>query len=172
MEILANTVVATYVQRRRAGLDARPPGIVGPSGFDWPDTPLGVVRDEDRYRFFGSDGSCHAHCAWQTERDGTITTTTGPLDDPLGNAPPLETILPQSSQFRPYAVVYVGGGPVAHVPAGHSGAGNLLMVSGAARHGNPLKRSGNDGFIGLAKSLDDGVRRSRSTTRAHGTSWA
>ncbi len=111
-----------------------PQGIVGPTGFDWPDTPLGVVMSSSgsNYLFFASDGSCHANCNLPGERDGSITRTVGTLDNPLGTDPPVETVLPQSANLPPY-MVYVGGGPTYRVPAGESGAGSLLLVYQAAR---------------------------------------
>jgi hypothetical protein len=154
--ILADTIVASHVQRLNSGRQALPPGIVGPTGFDWSDTPLGVVRDGRQYLFFGSDGSCHANCGAPNERDGSFTRTQGSLDAPLGDGQPFEAILPQSAEFADNAVVYVGGGPVTRVPAGHPGAGNLLMVYTAARYADPRRRTGNYEFIGLARSLDDG----------------
>lgn len=157
--LLANVVVASHQHRDRAGAIAQPPGVVGPSGFDWSDTPLGIVRslDGQHYLFFGSDGSCHANCGLQDERDGSITRSVGQLDNPLGDTAPLETILPQSVQLADNSVVYLGGGPVTRVPAGHPGAGGLLMVYGAARWTNVIKRNGNYELTGLAKSTDDGM---------------
>jgi hypothetical protein len=79
------------------------------------------------------------------------------LSNPLGDTAPVEAILPQSAQFKENDVLYVGGGPVYRVPDGHPGAGNLLMVYGAARLTDVKKQIGNYGFTGLAKSTDDGV---------------
>lgn len=157
--IFGRDIVATRQHRLAAGNVARPSGIVGPTGFDWSDTQLGVVKSSDgtHYLFFGTDGSCHANCNTRTERDGSITRTIGFLDDPLGTKPPLEAILPQRTQFKQNNVTYVGGGPVSRVPPGHSGAGNLLMVYSAARWTNLKQQSGNYGFTGLAKSTDEGV---------------
>jgi len=157
--ITGEKIVATPGQRLAAGEQAQPPGIVGPSGFDWSDTQLGIVRSRDgaNYLFFGSDGSCHANCGKFDERDGSITRTVGSFDDPLGADPPIETILPQSIQFQNNAIVYAGGGLVTRVPSGHPGAGNLLMVYGAARWTDLLGQNGNYGLTGLAKSYDDGV---------------
>ena len=156
--VLANQVVATRQQRHDAGAKALPPGIVGPTGFDWADTQLGVVRSSDGrgYLFFGSDGSCHGNCGQENERDGSITRTQGNLDAALGSAPPFESILPQSREFKDNSVTYVGGGQVTRVPAGHPGAGGLLLVYGAARWTNLRKQDGAYGFTGLAKSTDDG----------------
>jgi hypothetical protein len=157
--ILQEKIVATPRQRLAAGNEALPPGIVGPSGFDWSDTQLGIVKGTDgvHYLFFGSDGSCHANCNSLQERDGSITRTVGFLDDPLGSEVPQEDILPQSKQFAANSIVYAGGGLVSRVPPGHPGAGNLLMVYGAARWTDLVHRTGNYGVTGLAKSTDEGV---------------
>src|ERR1700722_14284783 len=74
-------IVATAAQRQKAGAKADPPMIVGPTGFDWSDTQLGVVKSSDgkNFLFFGSEGSCHANCGEPTERDGSITRTVGGL---------------------------------------------------------------------------------------------
>jgi hypothetical protein len=118
-----------------------------------------VIKSSDgvHYLFFGSDGSCHANCGRTKkpiERDGSITRTAGFLDNPLGNEPPIETVLPQSPQLEANRVVYVGGGPVSRVPPG---AGNLLLVYSSARWTNLVARDGNYGLTGLAKSTDDGL---------------
>jgi hypothetical protein len=157
--LTANDVVATWQHRNRAGGKAKPPKIVGPTGFDWSDSQLGVVRSREagEYLFFGSDGSCHGNCGTRFERDGSIVRTVGLLNNPLGNGPPFETILPQSFQFKDNRVVYVGGGPVDRVPPGRPGAGNLLLVYTAARWTNLVQRNGMYDFTGLAKSTDDGL---------------
>jgi len=143
--IAEETVVAMPKQRLAAGNIAEPWGIVGPTGFDWSDTQLGIVksRDGEHYLFFGSDGSCHANCNTLEERDGSITRSVGSLNDPLGSDPPQESTLPQSAQFRNNSVTYVGGGPLLRVPAGHPGTGNLLMVYGAARWTDLKAQNGN-----------------------------
>jgi hypothetical protein len=163
--VMANEIVATRQQRQIAGAEAQlqPPYTVGANGFDWSDTPLGVVKSTDgtHYLFFGSDGSCHINCGssnkTKMERDGSITRTVGFLDSPLGNSPPIESVLPQSAQFEANRVVYIGGGPVYRVPLAHPGAGGLLMVYTAARWTNLVEQTGNYGFLGLAKSADNGL---------------
>lgn len=157
--VLDEKVVATWQQRLEAGNIARPTGIVGPTGFDWSDTQLGIVkrRDGAGYLFFGSDGSCHGHCGTAEERDGSITRTVGTLDDPLGTKPPREFILPQSTQFKENSIVYVGGGPVLRVPDGHPGAGNLLVVYQAARLTDLVNQDGEYTMTGVAKSTDEGL---------------
>jgi len=157
--VLDEKVVATWQQRLAAGNIARPAGIVGPTGFDWPDTQLGIVKSRDHasYLFFGSDGSCHGECGAAQERDGSITRTVGTLDNPLGTESPREFILPQSTQFKKNSVVYVGGGPVLRIPDGHPGAGNLLVVYQAARWTDLVNQDGEYVMIGVAKSTDEGV---------------
>ena len=158
-KIIAEDIVATAKHRFAAGQQAQPPNIVGPSGFDWSDTQLGIVKSRDgvHYLFFGSDGSCHHDCGTLQERDGSITRTVGFLDDPLGDDLPVEFILPQGELFAENAVIYAGGGLVSRVPEGHPGAGNLLMVYGVARWTNLKARNGNYGLTGLAKSTDEGL---------------
>jgi hypothetical protein len=47
-------VVVSAAARLEAASLVQPPGIVGPSGFDWPDTPLGVIASTDgSYVFLG-----------------------------------------------------------------------------------------------------------------------
>ena len=53
--------VATPAQRLAAGAKAEPPLT---DTFDWPDTPLGVIKTARGYEFFGSDGGYHARQMW------------------------------------------------------------------------------------------------------------
>ncbi|MFZ0816305.1 MAG: hypothetical protein WAM78_12350, partial [Candidatus Sulfotelmatobacter sp.] len=55
-------VVASPAQRLAAGAKAEPPLT---DSFDWPDTPLGVIKTADGYEFFGSDGGAHYRQMWQ-----------------------------------------------------------------------------------------------------------
>src|SRR5271165_1264451 len=135
--ILANKVVDTPAQRLAAGNIAQPPLTDMANGFAWPDTPLGVVKLDGGYAFFGSDGAMHSRQFWQghwygNNKYGSITRTLGTLDNPLGTAPPVDvTIKPNPDPaINPYysAYDYMGGGPVYKIPAGMPGAGNLLMV--------------------------------------------
>lgn len=162
VRVVANQVVVTDQERRAAGYQARPAGIIPDPGqwpyFAWPDTQLGVVRTRDgsRYLFFGSDGSCHEGCAGNSPRSGSITVTQGTLDHPLGlpvgdpDPSPTEFLLSTSVNL-PATMDYVGGGPVYRVPEGEPGAGNLLLVYHAERPANPFWS-----WLGLAKSDDDG----------------
>ena len=154
--VAGSAIVVSARQRLQAARSVRPRGIVGPTGFDWPDTELGVIRDGAGYSFFASDGSCHGHCGTGVERDGSITRTRGTLDNPLGDGG-VETILPQAPDLAHRAVVYVGGGAVYRVPEGHPGVGGLLLVYQAARNTDLANHDGMYGYIGLARSTDDGA---------------
>ena len=136
-KIIANTIVATAAHREAAGDIAQPPLTDQANGFAWPDTPLGVVKLDGAYAFFGSDGAFHArqqwHGAWYgNEKYGSITRVLGTLDAPLGTQPPVDVTIhanPDPAVNPFYASYdYMGGGPVYKVPAGMPGAGNLLMV--------------------------------------------
>ncbi|MGC1644928.1 MAG: hypothetical protein WA741_03795, partial [Candidatus Sulfotelmatobacter sp.] len=135
--ILANQEVATPAQREAAGERAQPPLTDTADGFAWPDTPLGVIKTEHGYAFFGSDGGSHSHQFWQghwygNNKYGSITRTLGTLDNPLGSDVPVDvTINPNPDPaVNPFYARYdyMGGGPVYKVPDGMVGAGNLLMV--------------------------------------------
>src|ERR1700685_3388196 len=83
-------VVATPAQRLAAGAKAEPPLT---DSFDWPDTPLGVIKTANGYEFFGSDGGAHYRQMWHghwvgNNKSGSFTTTVGTLDDPLGSGNP------------------------------------------------------------------------------------
>ncbi len=136
-KIVANKVVATATQRATAGELAQPPLTDHANGFAWPDTPLGAVKLENGYAFFGSDGAFHSRQQWQghwygNNKYGSITRTLGTLDDPLGTAPPVDvTIHPNpDSTVNPFyaSYDYMGGGPVYRIPEGSPGAGKLLLV--------------------------------------------
>ena len=136
-KIVADKVVATAAQREAAGDVAQPPLTDQANGFAWPDTPLGVVKTETGYAFFGSDGAFHSRQEWQghwygNNKYGSVTRTLGTLDNPLGTAPPVDvTIRPNPDpDVNPYyqSYDYMGGGPVYKVPKGMMGAGNLLMI--------------------------------------------
>lgn len=136
-KVLADKTVATAAQRLAAGNKAWPPLTDQADGFAWPDTPLGVVRGDGGYIFFGSDGGYHARQSFEgheygNDKYGSITRTIGTLDNPLGTEPPIDVTVyanPDPS-VNPYfsSYDYMGGGPVYKVPAGLPGAGNLLMV--------------------------------------------
>ncbi|HUO14295.1 MAG TPA: hypothetical protein VMX38_04850 [Verrucomicrobiae bacterium] len=136
-QITADQVVDTPAQRLAAGDIAQPPLTDTTDGFAWPDTPLGVVKLDGQYAFFGSDGGLHSRQLWQGQwygnnKYGSITRTLGTLDNPLGSQPPVDvTIKPNPDpDVNPYygGYDYMGGGPVYKVPAGMPGAGDLLML--------------------------------------------
>jgi hypothetical protein len=151
-------VVATPAQRLAAGAKAEPPLT---DSFDWPDTPLGVIKTANGYEFFGSDGGAHYRQMWHghwvgNNKSGSFTTTVGTLDDPLGSGNPEDV----SVSPNPNAAVnpiypsygYMGGGPVYQVPAGMTGAGNLLATYHAELPNDALYAA-----LGLAASSDNGL---------------
>ncbi len=163
VRVIANEVVVSDHERRETAYHVLPSGIIPePSQwpyFAWSDTPLGVARSRDGwgYLFFGSDGGCHLDCTEAQSRGGSITTSRGTLDHPLGqplgdpNPPVSEFLLPISKNL-PATFDYVGGGPVYRVPDGEPGAGNLLLVYHAERPATPFWS-----WLGLAKSEDEGA---------------
>jgi len=162
VHVVANEVVVSDRERRENAYHALPAGVIpDPSQwpyFAWSDTQLGVVRTRDGsgYLFFGSDGGCHLNCSGKNSRGGSITVSTGTLDQPLGeplgdpNPPVHEFPIPNSSNLPDY-MDYVGGGPVYRVPEGEPGAGGLLIVYHAERPANVFWS-----WLGLAKSTDEG----------------
>ena len=154
-------VVASAKQRRAAGRRARPPITDMSNGFAWPDTPLGVLRTPGGFEFFASDGGNHARQTWHggtagNGKAGSIVTTRGTLDDPLGTAPPKDVSVspnPDAEVDPNYSSYgYVGGGPVFRIPAGLPGAGSLLATYHAEMPDDALYAA-----IGLAASSDDGA---------------
>ena len=149
--------VASPAQRLAAGARAEPPLT---DTFDWPDTPLGVIKTARGYEFFGSDGGYHARQMWQgqwvgNDKWGSFTTTVGTLDNPLGTDDPEDvSVSPNpSSAINPIlpSYGYMGGGPVYQVPAGMPGAGNLLATYHAELPNDALYAA-----LGLAASTDNG----------------
>ena len=137
-KITANKIVASPKQRYDAGQKAEPPVTdTNNAVFAWPDTPMGVIKTADGYEFFGSDGGFHARQMWQghwvgNNKWGSVVTTAGTLDNPLGTGDPQDVSIspnpdpavnPNYSSYQ-----YMGGGPVYQVPAGMTGAGNLLVT--------------------------------------------
>ena len=136
-KVIADQLVETPKQRYAAGQRAQPPITDMTFGFAWPDTPLGVIKTASGYEFFGSDGASHSRQMWQghwvgNNKYGSVVTTVGTLDNPLGTGDPLDvSISPNpdpavSANYPSYG--YMGGGPVYQVPAGMPGAGNLLVT--------------------------------------------
>src|SRR5579863_6291945 len=136
-KVTANIVVATPSQRAAAGAIAQPPLTDTSNGFAWPDTPLGIVKTSSGYLFFASDGGLHSRQDWNGHivgngKYGSIVTTAGTLDNPLGSAPPLDVSVSShpTPAFNPSypSYGYLGGGPVFQVPAGMPAAGALLAT--------------------------------------------
>ena len=155
-------VVATHEQTIAAGKRAEPPLIDTKGfGFAFPDTAMGVVRTGFGYEFFASDGAFHPRFQWQghwvgNNNYGSVTMTVGTLDNPLGTGDPQDvSIMPNpdpgvNPNYASYG--YIGGGPVFQVPAGMTGAGNLLAGYHAELPSNTLYA-----VHGLAASWDNGL---------------
>jgi hypothetical protein len=154
-------VVASPSQRLVAGQKAQPPLTDIYNGFAWPDTPLGIIKTGGGYEFFASDGGAHYRQMWQghwvgNNKYGSVVTTAGTLDHPLGSGDPQDvSVSPNpdpavNSNYPSYG--YMGGGPVYQVPAGMTGAGNLLVTYHAELPNDALYAA-----LGLAASSDNGL---------------
>jgi hypothetical protein len=159
--VTAPIVVASPNQRLEAGRKAEPPITDTGNGFAWPDTPLGVIKTDQGYEFFGSDGGVHNRQMWQghwvgNNKYGSIVTTQGTLNNPLGTADPQDVSIspnPDPAVNPNYpSYTYMGGGPVYQVPAGMPGAGNLLATYHAEFPNDALYAA-----LGLAASSDNGL---------------
>ena len=153
-------VVASPAQRFAAARRAQPPVTDTGNGFAWPDTPLGIVRSGAGYEFFGSDGGFHKRQVFDghavgSDTNGSIVTTLGTLDAPLGSGAPRDVTVspnpdpgvdPNHSSYG-----YLGGGPVYQIPQRSPGAGALL----ATTHGE-LPNTALYAALGLAASTDNG----------------
>jgi hypothetical protein len=99
-KVIASWTVASAKERYEAGQKAKPPLTDQNNGFAWPDTPIGVIKTDDGYEFFASDGALHSRELWQghwygNNKYGSATRTVGTLDNPLGSGAPIDvTILP------------------------------------------------------------------------------
>lgn len=155
-------VVDTHEQVDAAGRIAEPPLINTEGfGFAWPDTAMGVIKTPQGYEFFTSDGAFHPRQMWEGHwvgnyKYGSVVTTVGTLDNPLGTNPPQDvSISPNPDRgvnpnYDSYG--YMGGGPVFQVPAGMTGAGNLLAGYHAELPNDALYA-----VHGLAASWDNGL---------------
>jgi hypothetical protein len=159
--VTANEMVVSPKQRYDAGQKAEPPLTDNGTGFAWPDTPMGVIKTADGYEFFASDGGQHSRQMWQghwvgNNKSGSVVTTVGTLDDPLGTSAPRDVSLspnPDPAVNPNYpSYGYMGGGPVYQVPAGMTGAGNLLATYHAELPNDALYAA-----LGLAASTDNGL---------------
>jgi hypothetical protein len=156
--VTSQVVVASPAQRLAAGARAQPPLT---DTFDWPDTPLGVIKTDNGYEFFGSDGGAHYRQMWQGQsvgnnKSGSFTTTTGTLDNPLGLGNPEDVSVSANANQSVNPIYpsygYMGGGPVYQVPAGMKGAGSLLATYHAELPNDALYAA-----LGLAASTDNGL---------------
>jgi len=154
-------VVVSAAQRLTAGAKAQPPLTDTNSGFAWPDTPLGIIKTDDGYEFFASDGGVHYRQMWEghwvgNNKSGSFTTTVGTLDNPLGAGDPKDVTVSSNPDISVNPIYpsygYMGGGPVYQVPEGMTGAGNLL----ATYHGE-LPNDALYAALGLAASVDNGL---------------
>jgi hypothetical protein len=151
-------VVASPEQRLAAGAKAEPPLT---DAFDWPDTPLGIIKTANGYEFFGSDGGAHNRQMWHghwvgNNKSGSFTTTVGTLDNPLGSGDPEDVSASPNPSHSVNPIYpsygYMGGGPVYQVPAGMTGAGSLLAPYHAELPNDALYAA-----LGLAASSDNGL---------------
>jgi hypothetical protein len=154
-------VVASPAQRLAAGAKAQPPVTDTYNFFAWPDTPMGIIKTTTGYAFFASDGGVHSRQMWQghwvgNNKSGSIVTTAGTLDNPLGMGNPQDVSVSTNSDpsINPNhpSYGYMGGGPVYQVPVGMTGAGNLLATYHAELPNDALYAA-----LGLAASTDDGL---------------
>src|SRR5580700_5647337 len=160
--VTSPVIVETHAQINDAGVRAEPP-LTNTKGFGfaWPDTQMGVIKTPDGYEFFTSDGAFHPRQMWEGQpvgnnKYGSVTTTVGTLDNPLGAGAPHDVTIspnPDSGVNPNYpAYTYIGGGPVFQVPEGMTGAGNLLVGYHAELPSNTLYA-----VHGLAASWDNGL---------------
>jgi hypothetical protein len=159
--VTAPIVVASPEQRLAAGNRAQPPVDDPYSGFAWPDTSMGIIKTANGYEFFASDGGQHLRQMWEghwvgNNKWGSVVTTVGTLDNPLGMGAPEDVSVSSNpdpgvnANYSSYG--YMGGGPVYQVPAGMTGAGNLLATYHAELPKDALYAA-----LGLAVSSDDGL---------------
>ena len=160
-DVTAPIVVASPAQRLAAGRKAQPPLTDTYNPFAWPDTPLGIVKTSGGYEFFASDGGVHSRQMWDRHwvgngKSGSVVTTSGTLDNPLGSGNPEDVSISPNSDIAVNPAYpsygYLGGGPVYQVPAGMTGAGNLLVTYHAELPNDALYAS-----LGLAASSDNGL---------------
>jgi hypothetical protein len=163
-KVTGPVIVDTHDQIHAAGLRAEPPITYngGGYGFAWPDTAMGAIKTPDGgYEFFGSDGGFHARqwwngAWWGNSNWGGVVKTIGTLDNPVGTGNPVDVTISANPDpgvnpnYSSYG--YIGGGPVFQVPAGMTGAGNLLVGYHAELPNNTLYA-----VHGLAASWDNGL---------------
>jgi hypothetical protein len=159
-KVAANEIVVSPMQRYNAGQKAEPPLTDTGTGFAWPDTPMGVIKTDEGYEFFASDGGQHSRQLWRgdwvgNDKSGSVVTTMGTLNNPLGTGTPQDVSIspnPDPSVNPNYSsYTYMGGGPVYRVPEDMTGQGNLLLVYHAEILADALYA-----VLGLAASADKG----------------
>jgi hypothetical protein len=122
---------------------------------------MGVIKSDSGYEFFASDGGVHYRQMWRgswvgNNKWGSVVTTTGTLDDPLGSGDPQDVSISSNPDpavnpnYPSYG--YMGGGPVYQVPEGLKGAGNLLVTYHAELPNDALYAA-----LGLAASSDNSL---------------
>ena len=94
-KVTANEIVVSPKQKYDAGQRAEPPLTDTSNGFAWPDTPMGLIKTNASYEFFASDGGQHSRQLWRGDwvgnnKSGSVVTTVGTLDDPLGSGGPAD----------------------------------------------------------------------------------
>ncbi len=121
---------------------------------------MGVIRTDEGYEFFASDGGQHSRQWWRgdwvgNDKSGSVATTMGTLNNPLGTGTPQDVSIsrnPDPSVNPNYSsYTYMGGGPVHRVPENMTGQGNLLLVYHAEILTDALYA-----VLGLAASSDNG----------------
>lgn len=152
-------IVDSHDQIVEGGLRDQPPLTnTGGFGFAWPDTQMGVIKTAGGYEFFTSEGALHPRHVWEghvvgNNKYGGVVMTAGTLDNPLGSGDPQDvSIFPNPDPavnpgYPSYG--YMGGGSLYQVPAGMTGAGNLLLTYHAELP--------NYALLGLAASSDNGL---------------
>ena len=122
---------------------------------------MSLIKTSTGYEFFASDGGLHSRQTWQghwvgNSKWGSVVTTAGTLNNPLGSGDPQDVSIspnPDPSVNPNYpGYTDMGRGPVYQVPAGRTGAGNLLLVY----HGE-LPYDSLYAALGLAASSDNGL---------------
>ena len=160
-KVTESIVVASPAQRLAAGRKAQPPLTDTYNPFAWPDTPMGIIKTSGGYEFLASDGGAHYRQMWHghwvgNNKSGSVVTTAGTLDNPLGSGNPQDVSVspnPDPAVNPTYpSYGYMGGGPVYQVPAGLTGAGNLLVTYHAELPNDALYAA-----LGLAASSDNGL---------------
>jgi hypothetical protein len=152
-------IVDSHEQIVEGGLRAQPPLTnTGGFGFGWPDTQMSAIKIPGGYEFFASEAALHPRYMWDghwvgNNKHGSVVTTVGTLDNPLGTGDPQDVSISPNPDpgvdpnYPSYG--YMGGGSIYQVPAGMTGAGNLVVTYHAELP--------NYALLGLAESKDNGL---------------